>query len=291
MLPILTFLCKSWASLFSTARGKRERERHGSAPDVYRVSRCARFPASTMPGQATRHSCALQPAFPFPAPFGSPGAGRRGGLDGVDAQAISRVLQGQQLLLIGLMVILHGETGTRRAASSGDRPQLERQTGGEKAEPLSQVLPRQQAGPKRAAASWMGGADLAGKRAVERARPRFRGVRGARCRGRVSNVDGASAEGFAPWAPCRDFPSLAGILRQREREIETSRCRAFLCFQCLLLFLLVGRFLWEEGVIFKPARTQDTLSFLFYELGSSNVLLLALLLVLSPQTDAARIYL
>lgn len=35
-------------------------------------------------------------------------SGRRGGLDGADTQAVGRVLQGLQLLLIRLMVGLHG---------------------------------------------------------------------------------------------------------------------------------------------------------------------------------------
>lgn len=254
-----------------------ERERERERLEGTRRLQC--FPAvpdplhprcqASLKARASHHSCALQPAFSLPAPFGSPGAGRRGGLDGVDAKAISRVLQGQQRLLIGLMVILHGETGTRRAASSGDRPQLERQTGEGKAEPLSQVLPRQQAGPKRAAASWMGRACLAGKRAVERARSRFRG-------------GGAWREVLRPG------------LQSRRRERK--RTRSVLFFFPLLpnascFFFWWGAFFLEEGVIFKPARTQDTLSFLFYELGSSNVLLLALLFVLSPQTDAARVYL
>lgn len=47
---------------------------------------------------------------PFPGPR-SPRAGRRGGLDGTDAQAVGGVLQGLQLLLVRLMVALHGAAG------------------------------------------------------------------------------------------------------------------------------------------------------------------------------------
>lgn len=55
-----------------------------------------------------------EPARPWgPAPrparsARSPGACRGGGLDGADAQAIGRVLQGLQLLLIWLVVTFHG---------------------------------------------------------------------------------------------------------------------------------------------------------------------------------------
>lgn len=48
---------------------------------------------------------------PRPRVWHSPRAGRRGRLDGADAQAIGRVLQGLQLLLVRLMVALHGAAG------------------------------------------------------------------------------------------------------------------------------------------------------------------------------------
>lgn len=49
----------------------------------------------------------------------SPRARRRGGLDGADAQAVGRVLQGLQLLLVRLVVAFHGAAGAARMQVRG----------------------------------------------------------------------------------------------------------------------------------------------------------------------------
>lgn len=59
----------------------------------------------------------VRPRDPAPRPARtarSPRACRGGGLDGADAQAIGRVLQGLQLLLIRLVVTFHGAVGRGR---------------------------------------------------------------------------------------------------------------------------------------------------------------------------------
>lgn len=83
----------------------------------------AGVPAATANGSQT-------PPEPCPGPRPhSPRAGRRGGLDGADAQAVGRVLQGLQLLLVRLMVALHG-AARRAQGEDADRTRTRRRGGG-----------------------------------------------------------------------------------------------------------------------------------------------------------------
>lgn len=253
----------------------------GAQPTSAGFPRCARF-SSPHPSQHLRCQaplkgrCAPGPtpalcslASPSQAPFGLPRAGRRGGLDGVDAKAISRVLQGQQRLLIGLMVILHGETGTRRAASSAYRRQLEREA------------PRLAKGRRSSSAkSWQKAAGGAKERgwSLGWAGPAWRESRpwnaawfpkggwvgGARSRGQGFNADGASAEGTRSPCALPRFPQPGGHLRHKllpERETN----RLFSGWRTFQAPLALG---W--GGVFLNPRGHKTLTNVFIQSAASK---------------------
>lgn len=111
-------------------RGARPCHLTAPRPPPSRRLRAARHEAGAPAVTAASGTAPSRPRAPH-----SPRAGRRGGLDGADAQAVGRVLQGLQLLLVGLMVALHGaggraggwgaededaETHWRRGCSGGD---------------------------------------------------------------------------------------------------------------------------------------------------------------------------
>lgn len=88
------------------------------------AGRGARLRYLTRPCRLPRGGCVHGPAATATAEKGSPSparalrsprAGRRGGLDRADAQAVGRVLQGLQLLLVRLVVPVHGAAGELEA--------------------------------------------------------------------------------------------------------------------------------------------------------------------------------
>lgn len=98
----------------------------------------------------------------------SPRAGRRGGLDRADAQAVGRVLQGLQLLLVRLVVPVHGAAGELEAGG--------RKTRGCTATPANRQRPRPGAarGRVKTPGPPLGGGAPASPQAAARPKPRPR---------------------------------------------------------------------------------------------------------------------